>query len=149
MSPFLCLCTFLPSHQTFASSTSAWIRTRRIDPLGFVLLAGVLCSGIVVLLFGGILCSCRSGVVIGPLCCLSIVFGVQQATAVFTTKDHRVLPLHALQSWKMWILNIKPAAISACCSSQAATFHCPFKLFEGNQQRDQQSPFFRFLFSPV
>ena len=100
----------LPSRKTSASPACLWTRARRIDILGSMLFAGALCSGIMAVSFGGALYSWNSGTIIGLFCCsgmLWIMFGVQQATAIFTTKEDRILPLHILQSWEMWILIIQ------------------------------------------
>ena len=60
--------------------------------------------------FGGALHSWNSGFVIGMFCCsvvLCIAFVIQQITATFTAKTDRILPLHILHSWEMWILIIQ------------------------------------------
>ena len=97
----------LPSRKTSASPTCLWARARRIDVLGSTLFAGALCSGIMAVSFGGALYSWTSGTIAGLVCCsgiLWIMFGIQQATATFTTKEDRILPIHILNSWEMWIL---------------------------------------------
>jgi MFS family permease len=100
----------LPSRKTSASPACLWARARRIDILGSVLFAGALCSGIMAVSFGGALYSWNSGAIVGLFCCsgvLWIVFGIQQATATFTTKEDRILALHILHSLEMWILIIQ------------------------------------------
>ena len=100
----------LPSRKVESSPTSLWARTRRIDIVGCLSFAGALCSGIMALSFGGALYPWRSGAIIGLFCCsgvLWLLFGIQQATATFTTKKDRILPLHILHSWEMWILIIQ------------------------------------------
>ena len=60
--------------------------------------------------FGGALYSWNSGAIVGLVCCsgvLWIVFGIQQTTAAFTTKESRILPLHILHSMEMWVLIIQ------------------------------------------
>ena len=57
--------------------------------------------------FGGALYSWNNRVIVGLFCCsgvLWITFGIQQASATFTTKEDRILPLHILHMWEMWIL---------------------------------------------
>ena len=57
--------------------------------------------------FGGGVYSWASGQVIGLFCCsgcLWILFGLQQATAFWTTKNDRILPVHVLLSGEMWLL---------------------------------------------
>lgn len=57
--------------------------------------------------FGGGAYSWASGQVIGLFCCsgsLWILFGLQQGTAIWTTKDDRILPIHVLLSVEMWVL---------------------------------------------
>ncbi|MCJ1309282.1 hypothetical protein MMC25_002941 [Agyrium rufum] len=57
--------------------------------------------------FGGAVYAWNSGTVIGLLCCsgaLWLVFTAQQVTTSFTTEEDRILPLHVLHSWEMWIL---------------------------------------------
>lgn len=100
----------LPSRKMSASSASLWARARRIDILGSVQFAGALCSGVMAVSFGGAVYSWNSGTIVGLLCCsgvLWITFSIQQATATFTTKEDRILPLHILHSWEMWILIIQ------------------------------------------
>ena len=99
-----------PPRKTSPSPTCLWARARRIDVLGSTLFSGALCSGIMAVSFGGALYSWRSGTIVGSFCCsgiLWIMFGIQQATATFTTKADRILPLHILNSWEMWILIIQ------------------------------------------
>ena len=100
----------LPSRTTVASPVCLWTRARRIDILGSILFAGALCSGIMAVSFGGALYSWNTGTIIGLFCCsgiLWIIFGIQQATPIYTTKEDRILPLHILRSWEMWILIIQ------------------------------------------
>ncbi|KAL9023888.1 MAG: hypothetical protein Q9196_006899 [Gyalolechia fulgens] len=100
----------LPPNQTSASRASVRVRVQRIDLLGSLLFAGALASGIIALSFGGALYPVKSGRIIGLFCCsgiLSIVFSIQQATVSFTSKEDRILPLHILCSWEMWILIIQ------------------------------------------
>ena len=35
------------------------------------------------------------------------MFGIQEATATFTTKADHILPLHVLKSWQVWILIVQ------------------------------------------
>ncbi|MCJ1389878.1 hypothetical protein MMC18_002735 [Xylographa bjoerkii] len=100
----------LPSRKKPDFSTSLWARARRIDIVGSVVFAGALCSGIMAVSFAGALYSWNSGAVIGLFCCsgiLWIIFGIQQATATFTTEEDRILPIHVLRSWEMWILIVQ------------------------------------------
>lgn len=100
----------LPSRKMSISPASHWARARRIDILGSVVFAGALCSGIMAVSFGGALYSWNSGAIVGLFCCsgvLWIIFSIQQATATFTAKEDRILPLHILHSWEMWILIIQ------------------------------------------
>lgn len=100
----------LPSRKTSTCPASLLALARRIDILGSVLFAGALCTGIMAVSFGGALYSWSSGAIIGVFCCsgvLWIMFGIQQATATFTKKEDRILPLHILHSWEMWILIIQ------------------------------------------
>ena len=97
----------LPSRKKSRFPASLWACVRRLDIVGSVLFAGALCSGIMAASFGGALYSWNSGAVIGLFCCsgiLWLIFGIQQATASFTTEKDRILPIHVLQSWEMWIL---------------------------------------------
>ncbi|KAL9612603.1 MAG: hypothetical protein Q9167_002809 [Letrouitia subvulpina] len=100
----------LPSRKTSASPAPLWIRVLRIDIFGSVVFAGALCSGIMAVSFGGALYSWNNGAVIGLFCCsgvLWVIFAVQQATATFTTKEDRLLPLHILHSFEMLNLIIQ------------------------------------------
>ena len=100
----------LPYRKTSTFPASFWARACRIDIVGSMLFAGALCSGIMALSFAGAMYSWSSGVIIGLFCCtgfLWIMFGFQQATAIFTTKDDRILPIHILRSWEMWSLIIQ------------------------------------------
>ena len=100
----------LPSRKTVASPVCLWTRARRIDILGSILFACALCSGIMAVSFGGALYSWKTGTIIGLFCCsgiLWIIFGIQQAIPIYTTKEDRILPIHILRSWEMWILIIQ------------------------------------------
>ncbi|KAL8957525.1 MAG: hypothetical protein Q9193_005227, partial [Seirophora villosa] len=92
------------------SHASLWVRVRRIDLLGSLLFAGALAMGIAGLSFGGALYSFKSGQIISFFCSsgvLWITFSIQQVTAFFTTDEDRVLPVHILRSWEMWVLIIQ------------------------------------------
>ncbi|KAL6714356.1 hypothetical protein ACLMJK_007779 [Lecanora helva] len=98
---------FLPSRKAQHVSASPWAGARQIDVIGSVLFAGALCTGIMAVSFGGAVYLWESGVIIGLFCCsgvLWIIFFIQQAKATFTTEEYRLLPLHILHSWEMWIL---------------------------------------------
>ena len=100
----------LPSRKTSIYPPGIWIRASRIDVVGSLLFASALCSGIMAVSFGGALYSWKSGTVVGLFCssgALWSMFGIQQATATFTTKEDRVIPFHILQLWEMWILIIQ------------------------------------------
>ena len=100
----------LPPLRTSASPACLWTRIRRIDVLGSIVFAGALCSGIMAVSFGGALYLWNSGTIVGLFCCsgiLWIMFGIQQATATFTTMEDRIVPLHILHSWEMWILIVQ------------------------------------------
>ena len=100
----------LPSREKPKFPASFWTRARRIDIVGSVVFAGALCSGIMAVSFAGALYSWNSGAVIGLFCAsgiLWIIFGIQQATATFTTEEDRTLPIHILRSWEMWILIVQ------------------------------------------
>ncbi|KAI4189771.1 MAG: hypothetical protein LQ348_003745 [Seirophora lacunosa] len=100
----------LPPNEKSDSHASLWARVRRIDLLGSLLFAGALAMGIAALSFGGALYSFKSGQIIGLFCSsgvLWIAFSIQQVTAFFTSDEDRVLPVHILRSWEMWILIIQ------------------------------------------
>ncbi|KAL8783530.1 MAG: hypothetical protein Q9213_004576 [Squamulea squamosa] len=100
----------LPTGESPNPHSSLWVRLRRIDTLGCLLFAGALTSAIFALSFAGSLYPWRNGRIIGLFCSsgvLWIAFGAQQATAFFTSKEDRILPIHILHSWEMWILIIQ------------------------------------------
>ncbi|KAL9098938.1 MAG: hypothetical protein Q9163_005493 [Psora crenata] len=100
----------LPFRKTSTSPVSLWDRACRIDILGSILFAGALCFWTMAVSFGGALYSWNSGAIVGFFCgsgVLWIMFVIQQATATFTTKEDRILPLHILYLWEMWILIIQ------------------------------------------
>ncbi|KAL8930477.1 MAG: hypothetical protein Q9208_000661 [Pyrenodesmia sp. 3 TL-2023] len=100
----------LPPSEPSNSHKSLWIRVRRIDLLGSLLFAGALALGITALSFGGALYALKSGLIIGLFCSsavLWIAFSIQQITASFTSKEDRIVPVHILRSWEMWILIIQ------------------------------------------
>lgn len=101
----------LPSRKASESPTaSLWVRVTRVDIVGSLLFAGAITSGIMAISFGGALYPWKDGRTIGLLCCsglLWIAFGIQQDTATFTTKEDRLLPVHVLHLWEMWILIIQ------------------------------------------
>ncbi|KAI4266935.1 MAG: hypothetical protein L6R35_006898 [Caloplaca aegaea] len=100
----------LPPGEASDPHATCWVRVRRIDILGSLLFAGALALGVTALSFGGALYSLKSGLIIGLFCssgALWIAFGIQQVTAFFTSKKDRILPVHILRSWEMWILIVQ------------------------------------------
>ncbi|KAL8896846.1 MAG: hypothetical protein Q9207_007511 [Kuettlingeria erythrocarpa] len=100
----------LPPSEPLDSHKSLWVRVRHIDLLGSLLFAGALALGITALSFGGSLYALKSGRIIGLFCSsgvLWVAFSIQQVTASFTSKAGRILPIHILHSWEMWILIIQ------------------------------------------
>lgn len=100
----------LPADEPSGSHKSLWTRIRRIDTLGCLLFVGALISGIFGLSFAGSLYPWSSGRIIGLFCCsgvLWIAFGIQQVTALMTSKEDRILPIHILRSWEMWNLIVQ------------------------------------------
>lgn len=78
--------------------------------MGAFLFASALSVGVTSLSIAGASHSWSEGITIGMFCadgCLWILFVGQQITALFTTKEGRILPCHVLQSWEMWILIIQ------------------------------------------
>lgn len=142
----------LPSRKTSVSPASLWTRVRRIDIVGSVLFAGALCSGIMAVSFGGALYSWDSGAIVGLFCSSGvfwIVFGIQQATATFTTKEDRILPIHVLRSLEMWILIIQTG-----CSIGVlfiTIFYIPlyFQFVRGESAIRSAVDFLPFLFTSV
>ncbi|KAJ5257134.1 Major facilitator superfamily domain general substrate transporter [Penicillium angulare] len=82
-------------------------RARELDYLGTIILLGAFFSGVMAVSFGGVMYSWDSGRIIGLFCCsgvLFILFGVQQAYAIFTTPVHRIFPVEFLKSRIILIL---------------------------------------------
>lgn len=93
--------------------TSFANRARELDYLGTILLIGAFFSGVMAVSFGGVMYSWNSGKIIGLFCCsgvLFILFGVQQACALFTTPARRILPVEFFKSRTMLILFAMTAA---------------------------------------
>ena len=100
----------LPSQKPGAPNLTAWTRVQQLDVVGSALFVGALCSWIMSLSFAGALYPWNNGRIIGLFCCsglLTLLFGFQQATASLTTEESRILPIHILRSWEMWILIIE------------------------------------------
>lgn len=102
----------LPSSDPALSRVTFSERIRHLDLVGSILFAGALCSGMMAISFGGILFPWGSARIIGLFCCsgtLWILFGLQQETATFTTKQNQILPIHVLLSTEIWILVLQTA----------------------------------------
>ncbi|KAL8757547.1 MAG: hypothetical protein Q9199_002153 [Rusavskia elegans] len=100
----------LPPDEPSGSHKSLWTRIRRIDTPGCLLFVGALISGIFGLSFAGSLYPWSSGRIVGLFCCsgvLWIAFSIQQVTALMTSKEDRILPIHVLRSWEMWNLIVQ------------------------------------------
>lgn len=135
-----------------SSQTSFWVRAHRTDVLGSLLFAGALASGIIALSFGGALYPLKSGRIIGLFCCsgvLSILFSIQQATASYTSKEDRILPVHILHSREMWILIIQ----TGCSISMLfiTIYYVPlyFQLVRGESAIHSAVDLLPFLFTSV
>lgn len=100
----------------FDIESSVWKRIKRIDYVGAILFAGAFTSVIMAVSFGGADFPWRSGQIIGLFCCsgiLWLLFTIQQATAIFTTKRDRVFPASVMQDREMWILILQTASAIA------------------------------------
>ncbi|KAL8886629.1 MAG: hypothetical protein Q9192_006450 [Flavoplaca navasiana] len=100
----------LPPDQSSHPRRSLWTRISRIDSLGCLCFTGALISGVFGLSFAGSLYPWSNGRIIGLFCCsgvLWIAFVIQQVTALLTSREDRILPVHVLRSWEMWNLIIQ------------------------------------------
>lgn len=94
-------------------------RFAEIDYVGAVLICGAFVAGVMAINFGGVVFAWNSGRIIGLFVAsgvLFILFGVQQAFTIITTKDRRIFPVEFLKSRTMLLL----FASMACAST--ATF---------------------------
>lgn len=90
-------------------------RFAEIDYLGTTLFTGAIVSGVMAVNFGGIVYAWDSGRIIGLFITSGIcfiLFGLQQAFTVFTTKDRRIFPVEFLRSKTMIILFSETASAS-------------------------------------
>lgn len=90
-------------------------RLVEIDYLGTLLLVGAIVSGVMAVNFGGSVYAWDSGRIIGLFVTSAIcfiVFGLQQAFAILTTKERRIFPCQFLKSKIMIILFSETAAAS-------------------------------------
>ena len=97
----------LPARTSSIPDQSVWRCTRQLDVVGSFLFAGALSLGVTALSIAGALYSWTNGRTIGLISGSGffwILFLSQQLTAIFTTKTSRILPIHILRSWEMWIL---------------------------------------------
>ncbi|KAJ5124454.1 Major facilitator superfamily domain general substrate transporter [Penicillium bovifimosum] len=93
--------------------TSFVNRARELDGVGTILLIGAFFSGVMAVSFGGVMYPWNSGRIIGLFCCsgvLFILFGVQQAYAIFTTPARRIMPVEFFKSRTVLILFAVTAA---------------------------------------
>ncbi|KAJ5153823.1 Major facilitator superfamily domain general substrate transporter [Penicillium coprophilum] len=104
---------FMLPNKDMRRGTNFADRAREIDYLGTILLIGAFFSGVMAVSFGGVMYPWNSGRIIGLFVCsgvLFILFGVQQAYALFTTPAHRILPVEFFQSRTILILFAMTAA---------------------------------------
>ncbi|OQE36690.1 hypothetical protein PENCOP_c011G03974 [Penicillium coprophilum] len=104
---------FMLPNKDMRRGTSFAERAREIDYLGTILLIGAFFSGVMAVSFGGVMYPWNSGRIIGLFVCsgvLFIMFGVQQAYALFTTPARRILPVEFFKSRTILILFAMTAA---------------------------------------
>lgn len=92
-------------------------RIADLDFAGIILVVGSFGSLIMGISFGGSIYEWNSGQIIGLFVCagvLWILFGLQQAGAVFTTKENRIFPVGFLKSYEMCIFFMETATCIAC-----------------------------------
>ncbi|KAL8689578.1 MAG: hypothetical protein Q9218_004782 [Villophora microphyllina] len=142
----------LPSRKGPSPQKGLWRRIGRIDAIGSLLFAGALFSGVMALSFAGAVYPWSSGRIIALFCCsgiLWILFVVQQATTTFTTTANRILPIHILLSWEMWILIIQ----TGCSISMLfiTIFYIPlyFQFIRGESALRAAVDLLPFLFTSV
>ena len=92
-------------------------RLFELDWVGAVVVAGAFLSGTMAIAFGGAVYEWNSGQTIGLFVCsgvLWVLFGLQQAFAVFTNNETRLFPCEFLKSYEMCILFAQVAASVTC-----------------------------------
>ena len=102
----------VPSHNP-RPGASILSRLRELDWVGAVLNAGAIASLTMGISFGGGYFAWSSGQTIALFVCsgvLWILFAVQQASALFTTKQNQLFPVNYLRSLEMTILFVQIAA---------------------------------------
>lgn len=92
-------------------------RIRQLDAVGMILETGALVSGIMAISFGGALYAWSSATIIGLFVCsgiLWILFAVQQAFAILTTREQRLFPVELIKYWELDILFCQSAVAISC-----------------------------------
>lgn len=142
----------LPSRKTSASYQTLWHHAHCIDFIGSLLFACALSLGVTALSVAGALYPWSNGRIIALFCCSGvfwILFFVQQLSATFTTKEDRILPIHILLSWEMWILIIQ----TGCAISMLfiTIFYIPlyFQFVRGESALHAAVDLLPFLFTSV
>ena len=102
----------LPSHPP-RPGTKIPQRLREVDWLGALLLIGTFICGLMAISFGGALYNWNSSQIIGLFVgfgVLLILFSVQQALCILTTKDLRLFPVECLKRYEMLVFFYEVAA---------------------------------------
>ncbi|KAH8886155.1 MFS general substrate transporter [Thozetella sp. PMI_491] len=119
----LCVCglfapvylLWIPSFKPRRDTNSSQLLLE-FDFTGTVLSIAAIMTLIMAINFGGTLYDWNSGSIIALFVTSGVIFigfGIQQALAIFTTKDRRVFPVHFLRQWNPILLFISMAAANA------------------------------------
>ncbi|KAL9052028.1 MAG: hypothetical protein Q9162_005647 [Coniocarpon cinnabarinum] len=94
-----------------------WDRCKTIDYFGCLIFIGACTSGVMAISFGGALYAWGSGRIIGLFVCtgvLWVIFGVQQAFHIFTTREHQLFPIQFVLMWEHDIFFAQAASTISC-----------------------------------